>query len=82
MLEKVRKYFDKVIVLLNVGGLIDVSEINAIGADALLYVWQGGMTGGTGTAYVLTGKVSPSGKLPDTIACKISDYPSDPYFGK
>ena len=82
MLEKVRKYFDKVIVLLNVGGLIDVSEINAIGADALLYVWQGGMTGGTGTADVLTGKVSPSGKLPDTIARKISDYPSDPYFGK
>ncbi|NLT09257.1 MAG: beta-glucosidase, partial [Ruminococcus sp.] len=49
--------------------------------DAVLYVWQGGMTGGTGTAAVLTGKTSPSGKLPDTIAYKISDYPSAPYFG-
>lgn len=82
MLEKVRKYFQKVIVLLNVGGLVDISEINEIGADALLYVWQGGMTGGTGTADVLTGKVSPSGKLPDTIARKISDYPSDTTFAQ
>ena len=82
MLTKVRKYFDKVIVLLNVGSLLDISYICDISPDALLYVWQGGMTGGTGTAAVLTGKTSPSGKLPDTIARNISDYPSDPYFGK
>ena len=50
------------------GGLIDISEIESISPDALLFVWQGGMTGGTGTADVLTGKVSPSGKMPDTIA--------------
>ncbi|MBR5683680.1 MAG: glycoside hydrolase family 3 protein [Ruminococcus sp.] len=82
MLKKVRKYFSKVIVLLNVGSLVDISDICEIGTDALLYVWQGGMTGGTGTAAVLTGKVSPSGKLPDTIAQKISDYPSDANFGQ
>ncbi|MBO4524197.1 MAG: glycoside hydrolase family 3 protein [Ruminococcus sp.] len=82
MLKKVRKCFDKVIILLNVGSLIDINDICKIGTDALLYVWQGGMTGGTGTAAVLTGKVSPSGKLPDTIAEKISDYPSDEYFGQ
>ncbi|MBP5432773.1 glycoside hydrolase family 3 protein [Ruminococcus sp.] len=81
MLRKVRKYFSKVIVLLNVGSLIDINDLNSISPDALLYVWQGGMTGGTGTAAVLTGKVSPSGKLPDTIAGVISDYPSDAYFG-
>ncbi|MCR5729931.1 MAG: fibronectin type III-like domain-contianing protein, partial [Ruminococcus sp.] len=33
------------------------------------------------TAAVLTGEVSPSGKLPDTIAYNISDYPSAKYFG-
>ncbi|MDE6776198.1 MAG: glycoside hydrolase family 3 C-terminal domain-containing protein, partial [Ruminococcus sp.] len=44
-------------------------------------VWQGGMTGGTGTADVLTGKVSPSGRLPDTIAYDIEDYPSHKFFG-
>lgn len=81
MLKKVRNYFKKVIVLLNVGGLIDLEQILECFPDSLLYVWQGGMTGGTGTAAVLTGKVSPSGKLPDTIAYKISDYPSDKYFG-
>lgn len=81
MLAKVRAGFDKMIVLLNVGGLIDLEYIESCKPDALLYVWQGGMTGGTGTADVLTGKVSPSGKLPDTIACKVTDYPSDPYFG-
>lgn len=81
MLRKVRKYFDKVIVLLNVGGLIDLEVIRECTPDALLYVWQGGMTGGTGTAQVLTGKVSPSGKLPDTVAARVEDYPSHPYFG-
>lgn len=81
MLKKVRNHFKKVIVLLNVGGLIDLEQILDCTPDSLLYVWQGGMTGGTGTAAVLTGKVSPSGKLPDTIAYKISDYPSDKYFG-
>ena len=81
MLKKVRSHFKKVIVLLNVGGLIDLEEIKECKPDALLYVWQGGMTGGTGTADVLVGKVSPSGKLPDTIAYKVNDYPSDKYFG-
>ncbi|MBR3281800.1 MAG: glycoside hydrolase family 3 protein [Ruminococcus sp.] len=81
MLRKVRADFKKVIVLLNVGGLIDMSFVDSCQPDAVLYVWQGGMTGGTGTAAVLTGKTSPSGKLPDTIAYNVSDYPSDPYFG-
>lgn len=81
MLVKVRREFEKVIVLLNVGGLIDINFIEDCKPDALLYVWQGGMTGGTGTAMVLTGEVSPSGKLPDTIAYSIEDYPSHKYFG-
>ena len=72
---------DIILVLLNVGGLIDMSFVNEYAPDSVLYVWQGGMTGGTGTADVLTGKVSPSGKLSDTIAYSVKDYPSDPYFG-
>ena len=81
MLKKVRSEFKKVIVLLNVGGLVDMSFVDSCKPDAVLYVWQGGMTGGTGTAAVLTGKTSPSGKLPDTIAYNVSDYPSDDCFG-
>lgn len=81
MLRTVRKHFQKVIVLLNVGSIIDMNFVEDIKPDAVLYVWQGGMIGGTGTADVLTGKVSPSGKLPDTIAYSVSDYPSHEYFG-
>lgn len=81
MIDKVRKAFKKVIVLLNVGGLIDMSFVDKYNPDSVLYVWQGGMTGGTGVANILTGKISPCGKLPDTIAYEISDYPSDKNFG-
>ena len=81
MLVKVRKYFKKVIVLLNTGGLIDLTDIENISPDSLLLVWQGGMVGGRGVADILTGKISPCGKLPDTIAYKIEDYPSHKYFG-
>ena len=82
MLTVVRENFKKVVLLLNVGNIIDMTDINRIAPDSVLYVWQGGMTGGKGTADVLTGKVSPSGKLPDTIAYKTSDYPSDANFGR
>lgn len=82
MLTVVRENFKKVVLLLNVGNIIDMTVINRIAPDSVLYVWQGGMTGGKGTADVLTGKVSPSGKLPDTIAYKASDYPSDANFGR
>ncbi|MDE6036190.1 MAG: glycoside hydrolase family 3 C-terminal domain-containing protein [Ruminococcus sp.] len=81
MLSKVRREFKKVVVLLNVGGVIDMSFVDKYKPDSVLYVWQGGMTGGTGVAEVLTGKTSPSGKLPDTIAYSVSDYPSDKNFG-
>ena len=81
MLSQVRKYFKKMVVLLNVGGLIDMSFVTKYEPEAVLYGWQGGMLGGTGTAQVLTGQVNPSGKLPDTIAYTIEDYPSHPYFG-
>ncbi|MBP3380911.1 MAG: glycoside hydrolase family 3 protein [Ruminococcus sp.] len=81
MIARVRRSFKKMIVLLNVGGLIDLEYIEEQKPDSILFVWQGGMTGGTGTARVLTGAVSPSGKLPDTIAYKLEDYPSHSHFG-
>lgn len=81
MLSKVCRHFKKTVLLLNVGNIIDMNDINEADPDAVLYVWQGGMTGGTGTARVLTGEVSPCGKLPDTIAYNVNDYPSDKNFG-
>lgn len=81
MLAKVRRHFPKMVVLLNVGNIIDMNDLLSFDPDSVLYVWQGGMTGGTGTADVLTGKISPCGKLTDTIAANVNDYPSAPYFG-
>ena len=81
MLKTVRAGFDKVVVLLNVGNIIDMGFVSEIKPDAVLYGWQGGMLGGLGTADVLTGAVNPCGKLTDTIAKQITDYPSDKWFG-
>lgn len=81
MLGTVRKTFKRMIVVLNVGSIIDMSFVDEFSPDAVLYAWMGGMIGGYGTADVLTGKVSPSGKLVDTIAYDISDYPSHENFG-
>ncbi len=84
LLNKVTSVFKKTVLLLNVGNVIDFSEINAYGdkISSILIVWQGGMESGNAVADVLSGKVNPSGKLTDTIAKKYSDYPSSSNFGK
>lgn len=81
LLETVRRHFAKMIVILNVGNIIDMSFEDKYRPDAVLYAWQGGMTGGQGTVDVLTGDVNPSGRLTDTIAYSVEDYPSDKNFG-
>lgn len=81
MLSTVRSAFKRMVVVLNTGNLIDMSFIGDFSPDAVLLSWQGGMTGGLGIADVLTGKVSPSGKLTDTVASSITDYPAYGNFG-
>lgn len=80
LLEKVSSVFDKIIVILNVGAIIDMKWVEKYNVSSVLYVWQGGMCGGTACAQVLMGE-SPCGKLADTIAYDISDYSSSPFFG-
>ena len=81
MLRKVRKGFSRMIVLLNVGAVIDMSWMDEGAADAVMYVWQGGMVGGLAVADLLTGRQTPSGRLTDTIAYHMEDYPSNEDFG-
>ena len=81
MLAKVTKAFDRVAVVLNVGNIIDMNWVDKYQPQAVLYAWHGGMEGGNGTVDVLTGKVNPSGKLSDTIAYDLEDYPSMDDFG-
>ena len=81
MLKKVTAAFEHTIVLLNVGNVIDMSWVYEYKPSAVMYVWQGGMEGGNAVADVLMGRENPSGRLTDTIAGAVSDYPSAPYFG-
>ncbi len=84
-LRIVTKYFDEVAVLLNVSNIIDMSWTkDAAYQDhikAIFYIWQGGMEGANAVADLLSGRVTPSGKLTDTIAEKLSDYPAADHFG-
>ncbi len=72
--------FDRVIVVLNVGGVIDCAWLKRYPVDALLNVWQPGMEGGHAAADVLTGTASPSGRLTSTWAAKWDEYPSSGGF--
>ena len=81
MLAKVCGSFEKTIVLLNVGNIIDMKWVEEYKPSAVMYVWQGGQEGGNGVLDVLTGAVTPSGKLADTIARDITDYPSYSCYG-
>lgn len=82
MLKTVCGAFSRVAVVLNVGNIIDMSWVKEYRPSAVLYAWQGGIEGGMGVADVLTGAVNPSGKLADTIASSIHDYPSDANFSE
>ena len=81
LLGLTRKHFKQVCVIINSGSIMDVSGIQSFNPDALMFVWQGGQETGNGVADVLLGKMSPSGKLTDTLA-KIEDYPSYGCFGQ
>lgn len=77
LVEKVKAMFPKVIVVMNVGGMVDTQwfvEDDQI--QAVLMAWQGGMEGGTAAAELLCGIGNPCGKLVDTFAKTLQDYPS------
>jgi len=81
MAEKVKASFPRVIVVLNVGGVVDTEWFKEdTRVQSVLLAWQGGMEGGLATAELLLGEGNPCGKLSDTFAKKLSDYPSTESF--
>lgn len=81
MIKAVTKKFNKVVVVLNTGGVTDCKWIrDNEKISAALYMGQAGMEGGLAAADILLGYETPSGKLADSFAGELSDYPSTEGF--
>lgn len=83
LVQEVTNRFPHTVVVLNVGGMVDVSWArNNPRIDAVLLAWQAGMEGCCAVADILCGDVNPSGRLTDTFAEKFSDYPHADSFNE
>ena len=69
----------KVVVVLNVGGVIETHSWSWM-PDAVLLAWQAGQEGGNSVTDILTGVESPSGKLPMTFPMNLMDAASSTNF--
>ena len=81
MLRLVTSRFPDAVLLLNIGSVMDLSFLDDYSFGAVLVLWQGGMESGNAAADLLCGKVSPSGRLTDTVAHAYEDYPTAGHFG-
>lgn len=73
--------YEKVILVVNTGGLIDLAFTDVFpNITAILQYVQAGQEGGNALADVISGKVTPSGKMTDTWALDYMDYPNAAYF--
>lgn len=82
LVETVTAAFSEVIVLFNTGNVMEMGWLEQYDSiKAALMVWIPGEFGFEGAAKVLSGEVSPSGRLADTIAYSVEDHPSSVCFG-
>lgn len=75
LVEAIAAVNPKVVSVMVAGAPVDLRIINKV-SSSLVYSWFNGSEGGNALADVLTGKVSPSGKLPFTLPVKLEDSPA------
>lgn len=75
LVEAIAAVNPKVVSVMVAGAPVDLKIINKV-SSSLVYSWFNGSEGGNALADVLTGKVSPSGKLPFTLPVKLEDSPA------
>ncbi len=81
LIDRVTNAFEKVVVVLNIGSIIDLSYIaNNPKIKAILLGYQAGSMGGEAWSKILVGDINPSGKLVDTIPMDYKDFPSAENF--
>lgn len=81
LIKNVSESFEKTVVVMNVGNIIDICFAESKKISAVLYVWQGGQEGSYALSDLLCGRISPSGKLPDTQLKSIDSLPFLEDFG-
>lgn len=81
MLADICSFYKDVIVVVNTGGLVDLSFMDRYkNIRGLIQMVQAGMEGGNAFADLISGKVTPSGKLTDSWAYRYEDYPNSATF--
>ncbi|MEG3613627.1 beta-glucosidase [Isoptericola haloaureus] len=81
LLSQVSTAFERTVVVVDTGNVVDLAWTREYDLDAVLLAWQGGMESGRAVADVLTGAVPAGGKLTATIATAYDRYPSAGHFG-
>ena len=81
LVDIVCSQFTKVVIILNVNGLIDLAWLKKYDSiKSVLFLGIPGERGAVALGRILSGKVNPSGKMTVTIAEDYNDYPSSAHF--
>ena len=80
--DSIKKYFDKIVLVLNVPSVIELNGLDQDKNVSILIAFLPGMEAGNAIADILVGDVNPSGHLTDTWAKTIDDYPTTSTFSE
>lgn len=79
-IKKLAAHYKKLLLVINCGSAMDLSILDEVNIGAVIHYSQGGMEGGNAFADIVSGKVTPSGRLTATWAYQYADYPSADTF--